>query len=405
VTEVAGSPSRDRARLLTPVFVLVMLSTLAYFTTVGAMQPTLPRYVEGPLGGSSVAVGLTIGAFALTAVLLRPLSGRLSDTRGRKILIVGGGTLVGLSVLAYALSTSLPTLIASRLVTGVGESFFYVGAASVINDLAPDERRGEALSYFSLALFGGLAIGPVIGETILDAAGFDAVWIFSGASALTAAGLGLLVPETRPEGAGRTRTPLLHRAAILPGTVLGTNIWALATFTSFITLYALSLGLNGARYVFVLNSAVIIAIRLFGARLPDRLGAKRAGSLALITTTIGMIILAAWHSVAGLFLATFVYSIGHAMAFPALMTLALRNAPASERGAVVGTFTAFFDLAFGVGAISAGAIASLFGYRGAFAGAALIALGGLALLLTAARRYAQRVAADEEVGHLEPVGR
>ena len=405
MTEIAGSSTRDRARLLTPTFLLVMLSTLAYFTTVGAMQPTLPRFVEGPLGGGSVAVGLTIGAFAVTAVMLRPFSGRLSDSRGRKILIVGGGTLVGVSVLAYALASSLTMLIVSRLVTGVGESFFYVGAASVINDLAPDERRGEALSYFSLALFGGLAIGPVIGETILDAASFDAVWIFSGVSALTAALLGLFVPETRPEGAGRTRAPLLHRAAVLPGTVLGTNIWALATFTSFITLYALSLGLHGARFVFVLNSAVIIMIRLFGARLPDRLGAKRAGSFALVTTTTGMLTIALWHSVAGLFVGTFIYSIGHAMAFPALMTLAIRNAPASERGAVVGTFTAFFDFAFGVGAISAGGIAAALGYRGAFAAAAFIALGGLALLLAAARRYAQRAAAEEEVAHLEPVGR
>ena len=405
MTEIANSPARDRARLLTPVFVLVMISTLAYFTTVGAMQPTLPRFVEDSLGGGSVAVGLTIGAFALTAVLLRPFSGRLSDSRGRKILIVGGGTLVGLSVLTYALATSLMALVAARLVTGIGESFYYVGAASVINDLAPDDRRGEALSYFSLALFGGLAIGPVIGETILDATSFDAVWIFAGASALTAALFGLFVPETRPKDAGHTKAPLLHRAAVLPGTVLGTNIWALATFTSFITLYALSLGLHGARFVFVVNSAVIILIRLFGARLPDRLGAKRAGSFALVTTATGMLTIALWHSVAGLFVGTFIYSIGHAMAFPALMTLAIRNAPPSERGAVVGTFTAFFDFAFGVGAISAGGVAAALGYRGAFAGAALVALGGLTLLLSAARRYAQRAAAEEELAHLEPVAR
>ncbi|HET7483608.1 MAG TPA: MFS transporter, partial [Actinomycetota bacterium] len=279
MTEPSSAPDRGRSRLLTPVFLLVMLSTLAYFTTVGAIQPTLPRYVENALGGSSVAVGLTVGAFSITAVLLRPSSGRLSDTRGRRILMIGGGCLVGISGLTYAVATTLAPLIAARLVTGVGESFYYVGAASVINDLAPDDRRGEALSYFSLALFGGLAIGPVIGETILNASGFHAVWYFAGASALAAGLLGFLVPETRPAGAGKERPPLLHRAAMLPGSVLGTNIWALATFTSFIALYALSLGLDGARMVFVLNSAVIIAIRLFGARLPDRLGAKRAGSI------------------------------------------------------------------------------------------------------------------------------
>ena len=384
-----------RPRLLTPTFLLVMLSMLAYFTAVGAIMPTLPRYVEGPLGGGGLEVGMAIGAFALTAVLLRPLSGRTSDRRGRRILIIFGGISVGLSILAYSFSGSVFVLVFWRLVTGVGEAFFYVGAASVINDLAPDERRGEALSYFSLALFGGLAIGPIAGEAILDAAGFDWVWVFAGASALFAGFVGFMVPETRPADAGETKGKILHGAAVLPGTVLATNIWALATFSSFIVLHVLQIGMDEAKYVFALNSGVIISIRLFGARLPDKLGAKKAGSAALISVLVGMLVLGVWPDPLGVYVGTFVYSIGHALAFPALMTLAISRAPASERGSVIGTFTAFFDFSFGVGAVSAGAIADAIGYRGAFVAAAGVALGGLALLLTAARNHARRTAVSE----------
>ena len=64
------------------------------------------------------------------------------------------------------------------------------------------------------------------------------------------------------------------------------------------------------------------------------------------------------------------------MRFPALMTLAINRAPASERGSVVGTFTAFFDLSFGVGAASAGQIAAMVGYRGAFVAAAVSSADG-----------------------------
>ena len=389
------SAREARPRLLTPTFLLVMLSMLAYFTAVGAITPTLPRYVEGPLRGGGLEVGAVIGAFALTAVLLRPLSGRLSDKRGRRLLIIFGGISVGLSILAYSFSESLPLLIFWRLVTGIGEAFYYVGAASVINDLAPDERRGEALSYFSLALFGGLAIGPITGETILNASSFDWVWVFAGASALFAGVVGFIVPETRPADAGDSPGKLVHGAAILPGTVLATSIWALATFSSFMVLHALDLGMSGARYVFALNSAVIIGIRLFGARLPDKLGAKKAGTGALVSIMAGMIVMAAWAEPAGLYVGTFIYSIGHALAFPALMTLAISRAPASERGSVIGTFTAFFDLSFGVGAVSAGAIADAIGYRGAFGAAAFVALAGLALLLAAARSHSRRPPAPE----------
>ena len=387
--------SEGRARLLTRTFLLVMLSMLAYFTAVGAIMPTLPRYVEGPLGGGGVEVGAVIGAFAVTAVLLRPLAGSTSDRRGRRILIIFGGISVGLSILAYSWTESLPLLVFWRLVTGVGEAFFYVGAASVINDLAPDERRGEALSYFSLALFGGLAIGPVTGEAILDAGGFDWVWTFAGASALFAGAVGFIVPETRPAGTGEVKGKILHKAAVLPGTVLATNIWALATFSSFMVLHALEIGMGGAKYVFALNSAVIISIRLFGARLPDTLGPKKAGSSALIAVMTGMLIMGLWAEPAGLYVGTAIYSIGHALAFPALMTFAISRAPASERGSVIGTFTAFFDFAFGVGAVSAGAIADAIGYRGAFVSASFVALGGLVLLLGAARNHARRSAAAE----------
>lgn len=399
----------SRPRLVTPTFLLVMLSTLAYFTAVGAILPALPLYVEGPLGGNNAAVGVTIGAFGLTAVLLRPFAGRISDRKGRKILMVGGGILAGLSIAGYALSSGLPTLIFWRLLTGIGEAFFYVGAASVINDLAPDERRGEALSYFSLALFGGLAIGPVVGEQTLKAAGFEWVWVVAGASSISAGVIGLFVPETRPDGAGDAGPMrFLHRAAVLPGTVLATAVWALATFSSFIPLYVLTIGMSGSSFVFATNSAVIISIRLFGAKLPDKLGAKKAGTAALSATAAGLLVIAAWPAPAGVFVGTVIYAVGHSLAFPALMTLAIKRAPASERGAVVGTFTAFFDFSFGVGAASAGVIATALGYRGAFAAASIVALGGLVLLLSYARQASRRETERETAAGepaMEAVGR
>ncbi len=377
---------RTRPRLVSRLFLLVMLATFAYFIAVGMITPTLPRYVEGPLGSGNFAVGVTVGAFALTAVILRPFVGRVSDKRGRRILIVGGGLVVGASIAAYALADSLWPLLGARLLTGVGEAAFYVGAATVINDIAPDERRGEALSYFSLALFGGLAVGPVMGETILEAFGFTSVWLAAAASACFSGLVGLLVGDTRPEGAGSGPMKVINRGALLPGTVLGTNIWGLATFSAFVPLYVLQIGMSGSRFVFALNSAIILSIRLFGARLPDKLGPRLSSRLALSGVAMGFLVMAVWADPIGLFIGTIFYSIGHALLFPALMTLAINQAPTSERGAVIGTFTAFFDLSFGVGAASAGAIAAAVGYNGAFGIAAIVAGGGLVLLGYAARR-------------------
>lgn len=383
------SIKRTGPRLLSPLFLMVMLSTFAYFVAVGMITPTLPLYVEGPLFGGNLAVGVTVGAFALTAVLLRPWVGRISDKRGRRLLIIGGGLVVGASIVGYDLAGSLGPLLIARLFTGVGEAAFYVGAATVINDIAPDERRGEALSYFSLALFGGLAVGPVVGETILASVDFTAVWWAAGASAAFAGLVGFFVTETRPEGAGAGPMKLINRGALLPGTVLGTNIWGLATFSAFIPLYVLQIGMSGSRFVFAMNSAIIISIRLFGARLPDKLGPLLSSRLALSGVALGFAIMGMWSSPVGLYVGTVFYSIGHALLFPALMTMAINRAPVSERGAVIGTFTSFFDLFFGIGAASAGAIASLVGYTGAFSIAGAVAAAGLVLLAFMARSAAR----------------
>lgn len=374
-----------RPKLVSGTFVLITASTFAYFLSVGMMLPLLPRFVNGPLGGGSFEVGLVVGSFAVSAVLLRPFIGSIGDRRGRRLLMIAGGSIVALSVAGYALADSIWLMVVLRLATGVGEAGFYVGAASAINDLAPDERRGEALSYFSLALYSGLALGPVAGETVLDGSHFTLAWLVAAGSAALAAGVALRVPETRPADLEEDQhvtasNGLIHRSGLLPGTILATQIWGLAGFSAFIPLYALDLGMSGSRTVFATYAVVVLLIRSAGARLPDVLGPRRAATFALVTSAIALALMGLWAEPAGLFVGAFLFGIGQALTFPALMTLAVSGAPARERGQVVGTFTAFFDLSFGLGAISLGAIEELLGMNGLFFSAAAVAAIGLAIL-------------------------
>ena len=70
--DTAVSPS---ARL---AFLGVFGAGLLCLTALGATMPVLPRYVTGSLGAGNLAVGITIGAFAIGAVAARPFAGRVA---------------------------------------------------------------------------------------------------------------------------------------------------------------------------------------------------------------------------------------------------------------------------------------------------------------------------------------
>ena len=363
-----------------------MLVNFGYFLSLGIMNPVLPRFIDGPLGGSKLAVGVGVGSFTIVSLLLRPWSGRMGDRRGRKSGIVVGAFAHTIGTLGMVVATSLTHVIAFRMLTGIAEAFLFVGASTTAQDLAPDDRRAEAASIFSLSLFSALAIGPAIGETILDNFGFDAVWFTAAAVVGLGALVALTLPDTKPDGAPAENVPLIHRAALRPGFPLACAIWSLAAFNSYIPLYALQLGLPGARTVILANAGTILALRLFAGKVPDRIGALRAARMALIFNPAGMAVMGLWAEVPGLFVGAVLLGIGQGFAFPALMSIAVNNAPANERGSVMGTFTAFFDLSFGGGAIVLGAIAQVAGYKGGFLSAMGVVLIGTMSLFFAPPR-------------------
>lgn len=378
------SAAAERERLLTPTFLRVTAAGLAYFGAIGVLVPAVPRYVTEELGGGDVEVGVAVGAFFVVAALMRPFVGALGDRVGSRRLIVGGAVAFGLSLLVYHPVSTVSGFVAARAVSGVGEAAIFIGAAAAINELAPSERRGEALSYWSVAVYGGLGLGPFVGEWVLTR-GYLWVW-------LTAAGLcgvaGLL-GATAPAGT-RTTTPfavrqLVHRAGVLPGAVLGLGLLGYAGFLAFVPLYVQELGMGGAGRLFLVYAAMVLGIRLTAPWLVDRLGAARAGSFALVGAGLGLLLMGTVRSSVGLFAGTAVMAVGMSMAFPSLMTLAVEWAPVDQRRSVIGTFTAFFDLSQGLGAAALGLLVAPFGYPGVFTAGGISAFVALGVLIVGTR--------------------
>ncbi|HMJ78789.1 MAG TPA: MFS transporter [Iamia sp.] len=387
----ATEPDAPSGRLVTPTFVLITVAALGYFTALGMHLPVLPRYVEDELGGSGVAVGAAVGAFAVSAALVRPAVGRLGDTLGRRPLAVVGASVAAVSILGYGLVESLPVLIAFRLLTGLGEAAFFVGVATAAQDLSPDDRRGEAASFFSTAIYGGLAIGPFLGEVLYRNGGAGRVWLVSAVLAAIGAAVALLIPRELGKQAPKTLVEgevvetsdgsghgFLHPAAVMPGTILLLGLMGFAAFGSFLAIHLDDLGIDDAGPYFLLYGVSILVMRILGARVPDRFGAVRTTTVSLVAIAVGCLLIAAVDAALAIAAGTLVFSIGMSLLFPALFGLTVNTAPAAERSHAVGTFSLFFDLSQGVGAPVLGVVVDLVGSdRAAFVTAAAIALVGL----------------------------
>ncbi|MGZ4806396.1 MAG: MFS transporter, partial [Ilumatobacteraceae bacterium] len=160
--------------MITRPFVLVTTAALALFVYIGVMTPLLPRLIEEQLGGNEIDIGLNLAAFSIAAVLIRPRLGRFGERHGLRSTMVLGSLLAAVATSACVLVNTRWGLLPLRALQGIGEAAVFVGAATSISDLAPPDRGAEAASYFSVAVFGGLGIGPVISETVIGRDRFDA---------------------------------------------------------------------------------------------------------------------------------------------------------------------------------------------------------------------------------------
>jgi MFS family permease len=390
MSTVTSAPA-ERVSLLTRPFLIVTATALVFFVYIGMLIPIVPLFVEGPLAAGEFGIGLTVAAFALAAICARPLIGRFADRYGRRVLMVGGAVMAGASGIAASQVTEFWQLLALRGVMGIGEAAVFVGAATLIADLSPRDRRAEGASYFSVAVFGGIGIGPIVGEALLGDDNFARAFVIAGLFAFLAAGVAMFAParvetdevhdDALPSAepvSGRRR--LIHPAAIMPGIVLAAGVAAFSTFGAFLPDYARSVGLATSGGLFAVYAIVSVLVRIFGATLPERLGPRKAVTIALCNLLIGLLVLAVFPVVPALWISAVFVGIGIAFNYPSLLALTVNRASDSDRAWAVSSFTMFFEVGSVAGGLMLGAFAEVVGKQAGFLGGVMFCVLGLYLL-------------------------
>jgi MFS family permease len=387
-SESISAPSR----LISKPFLTVTAAAAAFFVYVGILVPIIPTFIDEELAAGEIGVGLSLAAFAAAAICVRPLIGRLVERIGRRAVMVIGSLVAGVAGMAGATVGELWQLLALRGLAGVGDAALFIGAATLVADLAPPARRAEAASYFSVAVFGGLGVGPIIGDAILGDDQYGRAFVIAGAFGILAALLSLAVPRhvvTATDALSTGDLPvrrgferIMHPAAVGPGLVLACGIAGFAVFSAFLPDHARDVGLAGSGTIFAAYSVVCLLLRFVGARWLERLGARRAVSIAFVALAGALGGLALVPQPWMLWMSAVLVGVASAFLYPSLMALTVNRADERDRPMAISSFTMFFEVGNISGGLAFGVIAQLASKRVAFGSALVVCALGLWLLLT-----------------------
>lgn len=349
-------------------YAAVLGAALLCYAALGAILRLLPSYVQSDLHKGPFAVGLAVGAPAITAVVTRPLGGRLADRRGPAPVLIGGAAFMTLATLPLLAADAYPLLLGSRLAVGAGEGLMMSAGVLWLLRLAGPERRGRALAHIGLANYGGLTLGPLLA----DAVGSTTA-VFAASAVLPLLGALCVWRLPRPAPADAEQAPLrsVLRATSRAGVGLMLVNFGYVALLSFGSDVARSQGSSAAALVVPVFAIAVIVVRTLGGGIPDRFGAIPTLTASALMEAAGLAMVAIVHGTAATITGVAVLATGQALAVPALGLLALARLPAEQQGAAAGAFFAWFDAGVGLGGLFAGAAAHATDPPGALVAAAV----------------------------------
>lgn len=333
-----------------------------------------------------------MGAYSGTAILCQPLVGLWVDRAGRRPFVLAGGGLAVLAALGFAAApTALGLFPLLRVVQGLAYSAYFVANFTLVVDLVPPGRRGQALGLFGISGLVSTAVGPALGELVARGFGFRVFFLAAAAvgAAALAVSAAVAEPPGRPAPGPEGIVALLRgargapRRAMAVGLVFGLGVGVVFTF---VPTYATALGVERVGLFAAAYALAALAVRVLGGRLVDTAPRRTVIGGALALQAAGAGLLAALGPLgvrAGLPAAPLMVPAGlltgsaHGFLYPVLIALVIDRTPEAGRARVVGVFSAVILAGQAAGAIGFGPVVHAVGYPPAFGILAVVLAGAV----------------------------
>src|SRR4030043_611425 len=154
-------------KIFTRYFILCFFAQFTFISVFHILIPTFPIYLSRS-GSSEVEIGVLIGIFFFSSLVLRPFIGRTLIKIPEKNFMIAGALLFALTSVAYLFAPPFWPLLIVRLFQGIGFAFFQTASITLIVNISSKTHRGQSLSYFYLAINLSGALGPALGMFLIN---------------------------------------------------------------------------------------------------------------------------------------------------------------------------------------------------------------------------------------------
>ncbi|WP_435625756.1 MFS transporter [Flagellimonas sp.] len=345
--------------MYTSRFIQVCLASLFFSASFNMLIPELPAYLT-QLGGAKY-IGLIISLFTLTAGLSRPFSGKLTDTIGRRPVMLFGGFVCLVCGMLYNFTYTVFAFLLLRLFHGFSTGFTPTATSTYVSDIVPEERLGEAMGIQGIAFSTGLALGPALGSLIKVHFSYQILFFSSSLLALFAIALMLGLKETvRVKKRFKLQSLAISRHEILAKEAIPAGVVTLLTYVAFGVVLTLVpdwsdyIGLANKGTFFIVFTLASLMVRFVAGSFSDRYGRVPVIVVGLIFLFISMVLMGYLQTPSGLLVSAGLYGLAMGIVSPAINAWTIDLSNPKYKGRAIATMYIALEAGIGFGALVSG---------------------------------------------------
>ncbi len=375
--------------MIKKVFPILALATFSSMLGAGIISPLLPLYAEN-LGATGIWLGIIFSSFSISRTIFMPIIGKLSDRRGRKLLLCTGLLIYSVISLGYIWASTISQLTLVRLIQGAAAGMIIPIAQAYIGDICPEGEEGTWMGYFNGAFFTGFGFGPLLGGVLTDHLGMIVAFSTMGGLNLLAF---LIAALFLPEIKHRKMAASPHasfREMSTAGMIKGLFSFRLAfslgrgTFATFLPIFAgIYIGLPPT-LIGILLTANILTMSLFqiySGNIADRLNRRALVVVGSLTNLTYLALIPLGGNFWQLLAICALGGLGGAISMPAASALIVEEGRKFGMGSTIAVFAMAMSIGMAIGPIVAGVIADFINIDSVFYFGAAIGLIGTTLFI------------------------